>query len=163
VNQHRNLPLEQTERFCSLSVENAFDALNFEKMIARAERAELIDPPLLGALRHGIRAGRCEAAVLFDQFRIRFARMACGDRPVHASVEHCVKLLVAKLDSTAAESPKCREQFVAYPLALSDTWSFRQTSSTTVASQPSLHLWTASSWWVTALMSSIATADTIPT
>ena len=70
VNQDGDLSLEQTERFCAFNVENSFDALNFEEMIARAERAELIDPPLLGTLRHGIGAGRDKAAVLFDQFCI---------------------------------------------------------------------------------------------
>src|SRR5438552_18639827 len=32
--------------------------------------------------------------------------MACGDRPAHAGVEHCVKLGVAKLDSTAATNSR---------------------------------------------------------
>src|SRR6516162_8485611 len=32
--------------------------------------------------------------------------MTCGDRPVHAGVEHCVKLVVSKLDSTAATNSR---------------------------------------------------------
>jgi hypothetical protein len=51
VNQKCDLALEHSERSCPFGVEDSFNALDFKKVIAGAQSAELILAPLPRPLR----------------------------------------------------------------------------------------------------------------
>src|SRR5229473_2106404 len=60
---------------------NLIDAPDFEKVISRAERAELFAAAVIGVIGYGIRIGHLEAPVFFGMVEVGWARVALARGP----------------------------------------------------------------------------------
>src|SRR5712692_3442579 len=98
VDQHDDLVFSQAERLGNLRLEDFLYVLDFEKMVAAAERAQLRAPALLGAVGDLRRVGAVHLPGLLAEFDVgRFAVAVLND-PGSAALEHLVQIFEAALD-----------------------------------------------------------------
>src|SRR3990172_11126767 len=88
VNAEDDVALKEAEGRGDVEVDELRDMLNFQIMIAGAERAHFFALPFLGAVGNFIGPGAWNTAVFFDSLQIRRGAIAPFNRPLRAAREH---------------------------------------------------------------------------
>ena len=94
------------ERLRRGRIEDLVDGLQLEKVIARAQRAELAGAALLGTRRNGARIGAWHRPGLLGNFKVLGPAVSLVDGPGRAAAKHSIHRLVRQSD--AALGPHAR-------------------------------------------------------
>ena len=118
VDAHHHFAAAQAEAFGNLLVVDLDDLLQFQVVIARAERADLVALPALGMLGNLLRFGAGHAAVLLDAFQIGLAAVAAVDRPARPATQHGIHFRSIESDAPGAADARrhVREQTIGEAL-----------------------------------------------
>ena len=94
VDEHDDLPFNQAHSFSRFGMEDALDVLDFQEVVAGAERGQLRGAALLGALRAGVGTSAGHDAFLFGKDEVFAATgAALLHHPTRAAREHGVEFL----------------------------------------------------------------------
>ncbi len=102
VNLGHDLAGEEAHRRRGRLVEDLIDDIDFDEVVARAQRAQLVARPLIGPGADLVRVGAVDAAVLLGALQVHLRGVAALQRPARPLAHHLVHLLAAQLELAAA-------------------------------------------------------------
>ncbi len=106
MNHHADHLLGQTECGERLRIEHAVDYLHFQEVVARAERAALVVPPIEGPVADKIGAGALEAAAALREFEIALGRQPALLEELRPQLEQPSQLVVVELVLAPVAGPR---------------------------------------------------------
>src|SRR5881397_2378234 len=83
-------------------IEHAVDAIDFDKMISRSDRSELISAATAGVIGDELRIGAVDGAARLDPIEILVGSKADFDRPRRAVAKNLVEIVLLEAQRPAA-------------------------------------------------------------
>src|ERR1019366_7688893 len=93
MDQNRDLTEFESQRIGKLRVIDLVDPADFEKVIARTERAQLLRTALVSALAYAVRVGAREHPAFLGMFEVALGSVSVAQRPLRTFADHLLELL----------------------------------------------------------------------
>src|SRR5579883_1383469 len=105
MDAHHAFAFLQSKGVGYLRVKDFSNFLNFQIMIAGAERAHLAVLTFPRKIRYSRRISPCHATELFDPVQILLPSIAALDRPARTPPKHCCRLWLIERDGAVRAKP----------------------------------------------------------
>ena len=110
VDEHDDLVFMKAQCLRNRRLEDAVDVLNFQEVVAGAERAHLRQAALLGAIADGGRVGAIDRAAFLAVLQVSAVAVPVLDHPRRAFLEQVLQVFVGNPD--LASAPRARRHVV---------------------------------------------------